>query len=233
MNADSEGQGYWAPLADLMTGLMMLFMLIAVSYMCMVEEKAISNAKNNSSGSAIQTDIQNDLHLEFNHKLKNWNAKFVEGTGIQFLNADALFDTGRANIKPKFRAILNEFIPKYIKILSQPKYRKYIKEIRIEGHTSPGWDNVSLDQAYYNNMRLSQERTASTLYYLLNHRSVDREADWLRTVLTANGLSSSNPIYLKGTKIIDSLASQRVEFKIITISNASKEISNAVRKDGK
>jgi hypothetical protein len=44
--------------------------------------------------------------------------------------------------------------------------------------------------------------------------------NWLRQVITANGLSSSHPIHIGGLESnpIDETASQRVEFRIVTNS---------------
>src|SRR5690606_6803054 len=122
---------------------------------------------------------------------------------------------------PKFQTILNEFFPKYIEILSSEKYREDIEEIRIEGHTSSEATNLSIDQAYYYNMRLSQDRTRSVLEYVLELSSVKEEKSWLRKFLTANGLSSSK-VLLTSNNQEDRLKSRRVEFRVRT--NAEKRI---------
>lgn len=225
MDNATEGNGYWIPLADLMTGMMMLFMLISVSYMCMVEQTTTLIVKEYEQ---TREDLKRALQEEFADKLKEWDAEILGDMTLKFKNPEVLFDTGKATLKAKFKQILNEFIPRYISILTDEKFKSYIKEIRIEGHTSPKWDNATLEQAYFNNMKLSQERTTSTLEYILQHNSIKKDIAWLRQLITANGLSSSRPVFKNNDKnIIDELASQRVEFKIIT--NSEDKISQIAK----
>ena len=71
-------------------------------------------------------------------------------------------------------------------------------------------------------MELSQARTRSTLERILKSNAATAHEEWLKKRLTANGLSSSQPIVGKDG-IIDEKASQRVEFRIVT--NADENIS--------
>ena len=217
MESSSEGQSYWIPLADLMTGLMMLFLLIAASYMMMVEQTTTLIVKEYE---ITREDLRRALQTEFADKLKEWDAEMLGDMTLKFKNPEVLFDTGQSTLKPKFKLILDEFIPKYMKILTSEKFKSSIKEVRIEGHTSPKWsDGVSEKDAYFRNMKLSQERTRSTLEYVLQNPIADSNINWMREVVTANGLSSSRPVYLSNQPtVIDDLSSQRVEFRIVTNS---------------
>jgi outer membrane protein OmpA-like peptidoglycan-associated protein len=64
-------------------------------------------------------------------------------------------------------------------------------------------------------MGLSQERTRSTLDYLLLLDSVQNEKVWLKRHMTANGLSSSKPV-LTSNGEEDRERSRRVEFRLRT-----------------
>jgi hypothetical protein len=65
-----------------------------------------------------------------------------------------------AALKPQFARILDDFFPRYARILASQKYRESIEEIRVEGHTSTIWAVISsADVAYFRNMELSQGRT--------------------------------------------------------------------------
>jgi outer membrane protein OmpA-like peptidoglycan-associated protein len=119
-------------------------------------------------------------------------------------------------LKPDFKGILDDFFPRYVRILTSPKCRDAINEIRIEGHTSSDWTGAaSPDDAYLHNMELSQARTRSTLLYVLMLPQVRGDVDWLRRLVTANGLSSSRLI-LDASGKEDAARSRRVEFKIRT-----------------
>jgi outer membrane protein OmpA-like peptidoglycan-associated protein len=95
------------------------------------------------------------------------------------------------------------------------EFQSSIEEIRIEGHTSSEWTNASPEQAYYLNMALSQARTREVLSFALSLPAVSSQRDWVQTFLTANGLSSSRPIFdASGSENPE--RSRRVEFRIRT-----------------
>jgi len=92
--------------------------------------------------------------------------------------------------------------------------------VRIEGHTSSSWSLArDTDDAYMLNMALSQERTRTTLGYILGLTSVAHEKEWLRSMLTANGLSSSQ-LVVAGNGEEDADSSRRVEFVVVTDAEA-------------
>ena len=71
---------------------------------------------------------------------------------------DDLIKKGKDVIKPLFSEILDDFFPRYIKILAKREFRPSIHEIRIEGHTSTEWNYNSTDhEAYINNMNFNPD----------------------------------------------------------------------------
>ena len=117
---------------------------------------------------------------------------------------------------------LYAFFPRYIKVLTMPEFKDTIEEIRIEGHTDS-------DGGYFYNMKLSQDRTRSVLEYSLSVLQNDAKKDWVKKLLTANGLSSSKLIYDNNTKTENREASRRVEFKVRT--NAEKQIQEMLKSE--
>ena len=215
-----EQEDHWIPLSDLMTGLMMFFMLLAVAFMIKVEADTEKVKRVAILYDQLRSDLYNDLDKEFKKDLGRWGAELDSDLTVRFKEPDVLFDTGSAALKPKFTAILNDFFPRYVAILSSDKYRNSITEIRVEGHTSSTWgQGVGQEDAYFKNMELSQSRTRSTLQYILQLPQVRQEQSWLRRYLTANGLSSSKLITSPDGKE-NSARSQRVEFKIRTDADA-------------
>ncbi len=213
-------EDHWIPLSDLMTGLMMFFMLLAVSYMVKVEADSQRVKQIAVLYDQLRTDLFKDLEKEFKGDLTNWGAELDPDLTIRFKEPEVLFATGSFDLKPKFKHILDSFFPRYVSILNSEKYKNSIQEIRIEGHTSSFWGSQSSnDDAYFRNMELSQSRTRSTLQYVLSLSSVQGEKAWLRSFLTANGLSSSKLILDKGgTENV--VRSQRVEFRVRTDAEA-------------
>ena len=218
---------HWIPLSDLMTGLMMLFMLIAVIFMVKVEADAKKITNIALIYNAMKAELYLDLRDEFESDLTKWGAELDIDLTVRFKEPEVLFDTGRDSLKPRFVQILDDFFPRYVKILANEKYRKSIEEIRIEGHTSSVWHGAkSRDDAYFLNMALSQSRTRSVLQYALTRPAVSDQRDWLRGRVTANGLSSSKTIMGAGGAE-NQEGSQRVEFRVRT--NADERIAEILK----
>jgi outer membrane protein OmpA-like peptidoglycan-associated protein len=210
-------ESHWIPLTDLMTGLMVIFLLIAVSYMMQVEADA-ARAKNVAIAySEIKDALFEDLNKEFKLDLPKWKAQLIKSDlTIRFSEPEVLFATGSSELKPEFQAILQDFFPRYVRILTSAKYRDSISEVRIEGHTSSGWNGVaSPSDAYFLNMELSQARTRSALAYVLSLPGDSGQVAWLRRFVTANGLSSSRLI-MDDKGMEDVARSRRVEFRVRT-----------------
>lgn len=208
---------HWIPLSDLMTGLMVIFLLIAVMYMMKVEADADRIKTVAIAYSRIRDALYDDLHAEFQNDLGAWKAQIIRNDlTIRFNEPEILFASGSSELKPEFKRILADFFPRYVRILTSPKYRDSISEIRIEGHTSSDWtQQASAADAYFKNMELSQARTRTTLSYVLGIAAVGGDRAWLTRYLTANGLSSSHPI-MDADQREDPERSRRVEFRVRT-----------------
>ena len=137
---------------------------------------------------------------------------------MRFDNSALLFEAGKADLKPDFSRIVSEFWPEYVEIL----YRNsdLIREVRIEGHTSSEWLNADLSQSYFNNMELSQARTRETLELCYSVTPAEK-LNWVRSFVTANGMSFSRPVLAKGIEDIE--RSRRVEFSVVVDSDESLE----------
>jgi len=214
IETDHGGSSHWIPLADLMTGLMMVFMLLTAAFMLRVEQTTTLVVKEYEE---TKNDMLQALQKEFAKDLKQWNAELLGDMTIRFNDPTVLFATGSSELKPQFQTVLRNFFPRYVRLLASDKYRDAIKEVRIEGHTSSFWmAGTSPQSAYFQNMALSQARTRSALEFVMMLPAVAGDQAWLIQHVTANGLSSSKPLIAAAS---DAVANQRVEFRIVT--NAS------------
>ena len=211
---------HWIPLSDLMTGLMMIFMLISVISLAAMERSRNAMRHVARDYSVSRHAMYIELQREFAPDLRRWRAHIDPDLSVKFEQPDVLFATGKAALREDFRRTLSDFFPRYIRILADKRFADNVAEIRIEGHTSSLWSGAaSADDAYFRNMELSQSRTRSTLEYVLLLPQVSAYKPWLTKKLTANGLSSSQPVLnANGSENIE--ASQRVEFKIRTNAEA-------------
>lgn len=217
----------WLPISDLMSGLMVLFLFVAITLMrnAIIERDTIKEVA--VTYQEAQVEIYNVLNEEFKKDLEKWNAEIEKNTlNFVFKSPDVLFENGKSDLKDKFKEILDDFFPRYINIIY--KYQNSISEVRIEGHTSSVWNNTTdSEQAYFNNMQLSQDRTRSVLRYVFTLEELSSEYEqWIKSNFSAVGLSSSKPIFENG--IENEEKSRRVTFRIIT--NADIKIKQILEK---
>ena len=229
---EQETQEHWISISDLMAGLMVIFLFIAISYMISANHKTdrirkLGQQIENLLGAYtnLQEDLSDKLRDEFEGTpdkkrqfRTTWRGKLTAETlSIRFKKP---FLQGDATVPDAFKNVLHNFFPRYIAILTKPEYRESIAEIRIEGHTSSEWFNrVGTDIAYYNNMKLSQDRARNVLQYVLeiSHSKIAQNKEWIKKHLTANGLSSSKLIFdPDGAQNREE--SRRVEFRVVTKS---------------
>lgn len=225
----------WMSVSDLMTGLMIIFLFIAISY--------ISRVKKNQNILSNYVETKQKLHEKLVNEFKGdtavWQMSIGKDLSMKFNNPTVLFASSSYELTPQFKLILDKFLPKYLDILLKDSLRKNIQEIRIEGHT----DDVKYDQydkdPYIANAILSQQRALSVLRYLRQMPSFQRythdEKQLLEYWFTANGLSygkalDANGAYtIKSGKPIDATRSRRVEFRIIT--TGEEVLENFVNKN--
>ncbi len=289
-----QGDDDWISVSDLMSALMMIFLLLAVFYMMYLDEanklqriddedyiaktvgletklasvesrvaeqarllleldsknaekdKLLSEATNQLaliqkdnelklskfdaviSEAVIYEDVIKELRQsllgEFSQDLDKWNAELRDDLTFRFNEPRTLFTIGDATLRPRFKRILDDFFPRYLKVITSDQFRNDIAEVRIEGHTSSVWGDLPPygQEAYFKNMELSQNRSRNTLYYVTALPEAERHAEWLKSKLTANGLSSSKLVDKNGYFITDHRSdgveslrnSQRSEFRV-------------------
>ena len=213
----------WLPISDMMTGLMMIFLFITVSYAHTVKIQSEDAISKNEDVRDIVFDIIDNkkkiadaLHEEFDKDLEVWDASIDdENLTFRFRSPEVLFDIGDDTVSPLFIEILDDFWPRYLKILSDNQ--DIIKEIKIEGHTSSDWSNsVGREESYFLNMELSQDRSRNVLMLCLE-KTPGEFLEWSRSTITANGFSFSRLIYDENGEE-DAARSRRVEFTILITS---------------
>ena len=205
----------WMSISDMMSGLMLVFMFIAISFMIQVQFEKDKIKEVARAYEKDKIELNKDLNKEFKNDLKKWNAEITQENIIVFNSPNVLFESGKSEIKEQFKEILINFFPRYIKILTSKKYKNEIDEVRIEGHTSNIWQNAkTIKEVYLNNMRLSQNRANSVLNftYLIENKIIDENRLWLEKHLRANGMAFSKLIHKQNK--VDLSKSRRVEFRV-------------------
>ena len=222
---EEEETSYWLSYSDMMAALLLIFILI-ISFTLMQsksqyeskqaelekqqeiikEQEQLLNEQQKELDriAGIRSDLVMALRDEFTDS--SLNIKIDEKTGAITFDAGILFDVADYELTEEGKAFLKEFLPKYCNVLLDDKYNDYVSEIIIEGHTDT-------NGSYIYNLELSQQRAFSVAKYCLaegNGIISSEEMEMLRTLLTANGKSYSNPVY-KEDGSVDLDASRRVE----------------------
>ena len=222
MKKKIQAENHWMSISDMMSALMIIFLFIAISFMIKVNEQKKDMDKIIRESKQVKIEIYEALNKEFRDDFSQWGAELDQKTlSVRFKEPDVLFKPNSSSIEEKFIVILDDFFPRYLKVLNNPKFRESIQEVRIEGHTSSEWrSDLGTDIAYLENMRLSQERARSVLTYVFGLK-LPEQRDWLIKHLTANGLSFSQRIENDGKENFEK--SRRVEFRIRT--NADEKMT--------
>lgn len=207
--------------SDLMTGLMVIFLFVAISYM--VKERENQNVLIDYV--ETRTKLHGKLVSEFAKDTAIWQMSIGRDLTMKFKNPEVLFVKGRDNITFGFQQTLDKFLPRYINILLQDSLRSKIREIRIEGHSDESWDNPSAD-GYMENLRLSQRRAANVIEYFRNmpfyKQLPEQDRKQVEFWLTANGMSYGKALDDDGQyvqlshKPTNPDISRRVEIRIVT-----------------
>ncbi len=116
--------------------------------------------------------------------------------------SNVLFNQGEAKLKPEAEQELSRVLGQYIDaLLSDPKIRRYIDRIVIEGHTNS-------DGSYLYNLELSQQRALAVMTFL--YKQYPKNRTLFRQYLSASGRSYVEPVLGKGGRE-DKEASRRIE----------------------
>lgn len=137
------------------------FLFVAIAY--------ISRVQKNQSVLTDYVETKNELHnkliKEFEGDTLKWQMTIGKDLTMKFKEPTVLFSTGSSELTPRFKEILDEFLPRYFNILLNDSLRSNIQEIRIEGHT----DDVPMpskhSDPYIANAMLSQERALAVVKY--------------------------------------------------------------------
>lgn len=215
LNLDDKGpseDGVWTPVADMMTALMVVFMILVLALSARIPGEIPADEALNLAHGYLQRgfiEMFGPIEEDIGAELDTLNLI------VRFYDNETMFPVGSSEIRPNFIARLDGLIPSVVEYAVHDSIWPLLGEIRIEGHTSSEWNTtVSERDAYVLNMELSQGRTRSVLDYFLRHPAVSTH--WMfediQQRLTANGLSSSHPVRrADGTE--DEERSRRVEIR--------------------
>lgn len=198
----------WIALADMMTGLMAIFLALAIAILVSQQHNKI----------VIIKDIASEL------KAKNINIDQKEAEkGNIVLSERVAFDVSQAILKPEGKAFLDKFAPVYAKAIFElePEKLKMINRLIIEGHT----DSSGIPQK---NMQLSNERAMAIINYIYTMPDFKYKYHLLRKLtVSGRGANDSN----KSTVLAsDRKVVFRIDFKS-SFEQEAEKIKDNIKKE--
>lgn len=95
----------WLSVSDLMTGLMVIFLFVAIAY--------ISRVQKNQSVLTDYIETKNELHnklvKEFASDTLKWQMSIGKDLTMKFKEPTVLFSSGSSQLTPRFKEILEDF----------------------------------------------------------------------------------------------------------------------------
>ena len=206
-NNDETGNIFWITMTDLMTALVLVFMILFFyTYITSYYEKIQSQIEQSNTSKAIEETL----------KKQNIDVDVDKATGVVKISDLELFDVNSYVLSSSGKAYLAKFSPAYLNSLFSNKYMKeHLDKIVIQGHTdSQSYQGqFSPDQQYMKNMDLSLKRAYAVADYMINTPYNKSNGDELRKKIIVEGASFSTPVFVNGKE--DYAKSRRVELKLI------------------
>ncbi|WP_071394825.1 OmpA/MotB family protein [Bacillus tuaregi] len=194
---------YWQSYADLMSAMLMVFALLLTLVILDIREIQEQQEEKIEEVVSVKSEIIKALTEAFSES--NVSIDIDQQTGAIRFPGSVLYEYNSAALSPAGKDFLNQFVPNYLDILLQDRFKDEISSIIIEGHT----DNSG---TYLYNMKLSQERAYSVLDYIYNEEMPDFHVRELsKEYVTANGRGFTSPLEDSNGQYSPEL-SRRVEF---------------------
>lgn len=212
MATENESSGLSSSLTDLMTSLMVIFILLLVA--------SLKNAQQEgeTTRNTILLKLQERLRSEINeYKDQGFEIKTdpKDPLGLIVVVPDGLlnFAVNKSDIPPAGTEFLQKIIPKMAATFCSDEFRREMESIVIEGHTDTTGTDVR-------NLPLSQERSLrvvqESLFVLARQQPVEmanQNRGCFLELLSATGRGSVEPVIgLDGQEDLN--RSRRVIFKI-------------------
>ena len=145
-----EDQGYWISIGDLMTGLLIIFILTLTYYMLTYSQKTARLTDNDR--------VRAEILLTIERYLKDKGILDVQvdvAHGVLRLPEGVLFDSGEAEIKADGLRVIQVLGPVLKDVLGRENYRGRVETVFVEGHT----DSVPIrTKEFASNWELSTKR---------------------------------------------------------------------------
>src|SRR5699024_9722742 len=152
-----EGK-FWPSFTDLLTTILLCFMLIFIVMMVIKSLQIEEMKKTLDQIMGVRAHLVEELSDELDDSAHG--IEVDEKTDAIIFDTKILFVYDDDAIKEDSFTFLDEFVTKYLDVLLESEYEDYIAEIIIEGHTDRDGD-------FLYNLELAQDRAYSVASYVM------------------------------------------------------------------
>lgn len=192
---------FWISFSDLMTALMVLFLVsMAVALMAVTQEKAIREKGELERKGTIDSCMLDIKRLKESPEFRGID---VRGYSIEF-GVLAEFQNDKDTLEPHQEQFIRRLVPRVLELARRQSCEKWLKRVVVEGFASQ-------TGTYLHNLDLSFRRSQRVLCVLLDPKAPNalarKDRKLIRTLFLAGG-SSFN------TEVKSEAQMRRVELKL-------------------
>ncbi len=222
ISKDEAERPFWISFSDLMSALMVLFLVAMSVAMISISEKINeTEQKNNQQQDKInrrQEEI-NELLAILANKTKNFEGISLRGQTIDFGDR-ARFDSNSHKLNNEQGELLRRFIPSVLQLVKDPKGARWLKRIVVEGFADSRGN-------YLHNLNLSLQRSQRVMCMLLQ-KGTNYELDFtdrqlVRDIFRVSGASFNS---LKYSEEESRRIELRLEFKSVDETIPNRYVSS-------
>jgi outer membrane protein OmpA-like peptidoglycan-associated protein len=202
---DEAEKPFWISFTDLMTAMMVLFLVVMGVALLAVTDKETEQRKIEGRYEKEVAKLFDQFELA---TVKHPGIKLHRDRGVIDFGSQAKFTKGEWKMAPQQVKPLREFVPSILAIANGEIGKRVLKRIVVEGYTDK-------DGTYLYNLNLSLQRSQSVLCAMFSKEGAgalsDEQKDQVRQLFMVGGYSFNN---IKESKE----ESRRVEMRIEILS---------------
>lgn len=213
----SSGGALSSSLTDMMTSLMVIFILLLVNF---IKEENDTTNEFVDRTKLIKHQLEQNCSIDF-PEIKVQHDPKDPFTLVVIVPKERLrFETNSAALNPSDVEFLTHFIPKFVPVICSEDYLPYLSSVVVEGHADPrGSDSL--------NLKLSQDRSFEVMKFIVEHSESDQTC--FLSLSSASGRGESAPVMVQD--VIDNDLSRRVEFRIRVKSHRAYKLEKSISQD--
>lgn len=201
---------FWISFSDLMTALMVLFLVaMAVALMAVTQGLQQIKKETEERDKTIESCVSDVAALT---RLEEFKGVTVRGHSIDFGTLVQFQDKEHRFEKPGDERFVRQFIPRVLNVARSNKCDKWLKRVVVEGFASKTGD-------YLFNLNLSYQRSQRVLCALLSTQVPD--------ALSARDRSLIQTLFLAGGSSFNTVSSSAAQMRRVEIKLEFRDLASA------